>query len=551
MGTLGVHKMGTQSAIVPVRISRQNRDEGTKIYPEVFSDSSGPNENGSAGVNSSRLQSESSKGAFNNVDVKYGDYVFADGSRAAEALSHIAAPTSYAVDAAYVMESDRPKMAIDKALGITSRAPYAKEGRPGNAERKFAVEYSFDEVPTDMTRQKDTVVTHPMAIDSIYGGQCISTFYTVVAMCSMFVALLIPALFHVCCQFRLYGSIAHVTQGMGDLADPQSHAWIIMERLREFENFFIFGVALYISIQIGGFFATQSRINRYLLRLCYISVEKAKHDFLYVSKQRVMERFADYAKQVYGDHSNAYLQTEQNLVKAFDDASLKFDHFQVDEVWNQISFLRYRMLLLKIYLPLLINILLSIGTSAIIYDRRFRMHHKVPLAHPDIVSNLYWYAAIQYEGFWCIFTVFVLNIVTWLYLCHINRHNTLFRSLEEAEDVIQKVSLEYGATLAKGIWDEQMLLFSSTMYAIKSNKVQRNFTYTPVRLETFNSQINLNRSGNNSSRQCLCNCLCAPTIEEVKSQTASVIGPSPLEGLYSPLLGSEIQDGFRKVGRTL
>lgn len=424
--------------------------------------------------------------------------------------------------------------------------------RDDTAETKVTVDYTFDAQPQHK-QQRTGHASNAKALNSMGGGQCIYTFYTVIGMGIMFVALLVPALFHVCCQFRLYSKITDISEYAEDLSDPLSQRWVIVERLREFEYFFILGVLLYLCIQAVGFYATKSRINRYLWNLCCISVEESKHEFLYVSKQRILECFSDYAKRLCGDHqSNTYSRTEQDLIKAFDDASIKFDNSTVEDVWNQISLMRCRIMFSRIFLPLIIHVALSITTSVFVYDRRFRMHHRVPLAHPGILSNMYWYAAIQYEGVWCIFTMFLLNIVTWLYLCHTNKHKTIFGLLEDADDYTQKHAFEYGDKLAKSIWDDQMLLFSSTIYAERSSKVNRNNNYIPVRLETFSSQIKLNKTGTKKvNRPCLCQCLCSPSIEEIKSSPTSFMGPSPLEELHVPLLRSEMHEGIRHVNRVI
>ncbi|KAK1939584.1 hypothetical protein X943_001285 [Babesia divergens] len=416
---------------------------------------------------------------------------------------------------------------------------------------KLAVDYNFEDRQFRVIKQKSRHSAHLRPLNDIDGGQCVSTFYTVIAMGLMLIALFIPALFHVCCQFRLYGSMVHITENITDVYDAQKDRWTIIDRLSEFENFFFFGVFLYLAIQTAGFYATRARIRRYLWRLCCIAVETAKHEFLYCSKQRAMEYFSDYAKRIYRDQTNAYVQTEQNLMKAFDDASLKFNNYQVEDVWCQIAFVRYRMMCGRIYLPMLINMIVSIGTSAFVYDRRFRMHHRVPLAHPDLLANLYWYAAIQYEGVWCICTMFILNFMTWLYLCHTNRHKTLFGLLEDTRDQIQTIATGYGTKLAKDIWDNQMLLFSSTIYALDS-KIHRGSTYTPGKLEALNSQINFNSMEiRKDKRPCLCHCLCLPTIEERNNEPISFMGTSPLEELHVPLLDPEIQGGMRQDSRTM
>ncbi|EDO05234.1 putative integral membrane protein [Babesia bovis T2Bo] len=393
----------------------------------------------------------------------------------------------------------------------------------------------------------------PDTLNFVDDEQCISTVYTIVALGFMLLALLVPAIFHVCCQFRLYGSLSQIYERMKNPetskiggAYIQKGAQVLVDHIREFENFFFIGIFLYLCIQIIGFYVTQTRIRFYLWRLCLLSVELSKHEFLYGSKQRAVEHFSDYGKRIYRGQPQACRQTEKSLVKAFDEASSKFDNYHVDDIWNRITFLRCRMMLLRIYIPIFIHAAISIGTAAFVYDRRFRMYHRVPLAHPDIISNLYWYAAIQYEGFWCILAMFMINIVTWLYLCNINRHKILFGLLEEAQSQIRAIILDFSNKLAKDIWDNQMLLFSSTIYAMDSNKSNHQASYAPVRLETLSSQINFgNIASSDIKRPCLCHFLCLPDMEDTTQDVPSFIGRSPFEELHIPLLEPGFQDTHR------
>ncbi|ORM42335.1 uncharacterized protein BXIN_1592 [Babesia sp. Xinjiang] len=425
---------------------------------------------------------------------------------------------------------------------------------------KETVEYGLGGHKPRIAKHKTRYSTDSGPVNIIGGLHCVSTIYTTISLGCMFIALLIPALFHLCCQFRLYGSLWSLSEHIPDTDRTKDAGTYLMkgtktviDHLSEFENFFFVGVFLYLFIQVIGFYATHARIRRYLWRLCFISVELSKREFLYGSKQRAMEHFSDYVKRLYRIQTHACTQTEQNLVRAFDEASSKFDNYQVDNTWHKIAFLRYRIMFVRIYVPVLINVVLSLGATAFVYDRRFRMYHKVPLAHPDLISNLYWYAAIQYEGFWCIFGMFLLNFATWLYLCHINVHKTLFGMLEETHNQIKAVIFDYSSKLAKDIWDNQMLLFSSTIYAMDSNKVNRSPTYVPLRLETANSQINFGSvASNEGKRPCLCNFLCMPDVEEYAQGPPSFVGTSPFEDLHIPLLEPGLHGNYkRKFGATM
>ncbi|GFE55674.1 transmembrane protein [Babesia ovis] len=418
---------------------------------------------------------------------------------------------------------------------------------------KETVEYGFGNQNDRAGKYNPRYAAGSDTLKAIGDGQCVSTIYTTISLIGMLIALLIPALFHICCQFRLYGSLSQLSERVSNQDNTAGGGTYILkstrtllDHLSEFENFFFIGVFLYLTIQIIGFYATQVRIRHYLWRLCFISVEMSKHEFLYGSKQRAMEHFSDYVKRIYRGQTQACRQTEQNLVKAFDEASSKFDNYQVENIWNKIAFLRCRIMFLRIYVPIFINVVMSIGAAAFVYDRRFRMYHKVPLAHPDIVSNLYWYAAIQYEGFWCIFAIFLLNIITWLYLCNINRHKTIFGLLEEAQSQIHAVIFDFSSKLAKEVWDNQMLLFSSTLYAMDSNKTSQKAPYTPMRLETLNSQINFGSVLSTETRRpCICHFLCMPEVEEYPQGSPSFIGGSPFEDLHIPLLETGLHGNYR------
>ncbi|GIX64232.1 uncharacterized protein BcabD6B2_36670 [Babesia caballi] len=418
---------------------------------------------------------------------------------------------------------------------------------------KEAVNYGGSSYNSRIARHKGKYVADANTADFIGDGQCISTFYTTISMGGMLLALLVPAVFHICFQFRLYGGLFSIPEHIKNADGIQSRrmsimkdTWAVVDHLGEFENFFFIGVFLYLSIQIVGFYTTQARIRRYLWKLCSVAVEMSKHEFLYGSKQRAMEHFSDYAKRMYRNQAHACTQTEQGLVKAFDEASSKFDNYQIESIWRKTSFMRYRILFTRIHLPMLLNFVISIGMTAFVYDKRFRMHHRVPLAHPDIVSNLYWYAAIQYEGFWCIFALFLLNFATWLYLCHTNFHTTMFGLLEGAHNHIHAVASDYGSKLAKDVWDKQMLLFSSTIYAIDSNKVNRGVSYAPARLETLNSQINFgNTIPHKDKRPCLCQFLCIPTLDQDSQDAPHFVNGSPFEELHIPLLETESRSKYR------
>ncbi|CDR95383.1 hypothetical protein, conserved [Babesia bigemina] len=411
---------------------------------------------------------------------------------------------------------------------------------------KKSLEFCFSDYKPG-TRNRNPQVSNDSGTVKVMGyGRCISAFYTVVWMSCMLVALLAPALFHVCCQFRLYGGFIPTHDRNVDSDDIKlrgsyiiSDARSIVNQLSEFENFFLIGVFLYLLIQIIGFYVTQARIRMYLWRLCEVSVEMAKHDFLYDCKQRAVEHFSDYTKSISRNQTHVCTQTERRLVKAFDEAASNFGNNETGNIWRKTSLMRYRILLTRVYIPIIINLLISIGTSVFVYDRRLRMHHRVPLAHPDIVANFYWYAAIQYEGFWCIFTLMVLNFTTWVYLCYVNLHKTLFGLLEEAHNQIRTVAADYSSKLAKDIWDNQMLLFSSTVCAMDTNKVGRSVTCAPLRVETFNSQINFNTDvANKGGRQCLCRFLCMPSTERGVGIASPFVGGTPFEELHTPLMES-------------
>ncbi|GBE61421.1 hypothetical protein BOVATA_029140 [Babesia ovata] len=417
---------------------------------------------------------------------------------------------------------------------------------------KKSLEFGFSGYNPRIMNRNSQVSRDSGTVKVMRYDRCISTFYTVIWMSCMLLALLAPALFHVCCQFRLYGGFIPTHDRNVDSDDVRlrgthimTDARSIVNHLSEFENFFLIGVFLYLLIQIIGFYLTQARIRTYLWRLCEVSVEMAKHDFLYDSKQRAVEHFSDYAKRICRNKTHVCTQTERRLVEAFDEAASNFDNNETDNIWRKTSLMRYRILFTRVYLPIIINLLISIGTSVFVYDRRLRTHHRVPLAHPDIVANFYWYAAIQYEGFWCIFTLMVLNFTTWVYLCYVNLHKTIFGLLEEAHDQIRAVTSDYGSKLAKDIWDNQMLMFTSTMCAIDANKVGRSATYAPLRVETFNSQINFNSdTSNKGGRQCLCRFLCMPSTERGVRIASPFVGGTPFEELHTPLIESGLHRNY-------
>lgn len=323
---------------------------------------------------------------------------------------------------------------------------------------------------------------------------CVSMIYTTFYLGLMLISLLVPALFHIFFQFRLYG-----------LFFEEYQEGKILDYFGDFENFFAVGVVIYIVIQFVGFHATRDRFKSYLQNLCRFSMSKTKRDFMLVDKQDAVDTFKKHVKSVFGTSTTASVTAMNNLAKGFDEASRKFTNETVQEVWDSMKMLKFQIFFLKIWLPFILYLVISLGTCAYVYDWKFRLHYKVPLAHPEIVSKLYWYAAIQYDGFLCISLTFIFNILTWLHLCRINAHKPFFATLDLALSDIDQATNDYVANVSKEIWESQMLTFVTSAYPSNSDnlRISRHLLSPPIRNKTLTSQIHIN-SARRKKHPCLC-----------------------------------------------
>ncbi|KAK2197758.1 hypothetical protein BdWA1_000761 [Babesia duncani] len=399
-------------------------------------------------------------------------------------------------------------------------------------------------------------------VESPRSTECTTTLYTCLSLGLMLMLLMVPAIFHICCQFRLYGGIFRIPDGLLDGSSENRRSgdqfsitddWTIIDHFGEFENFFFIGVFAYILIQLFGYCSTRARFKRYIHGLCAFSLDSAKHDFLYNNKQHALEYFRSYVKRIYKNPPSICVTSEQSLMKAFDEASIKFDASQVNGIWNRIGWLRFKLLLCNIYIPFSLMLAVSIGICTYVYDRRFRMHHRVPLAHPELISNLYWYAALQYEGVWCIGAILIFNLLSWIYLCYVNSHDHLYGMLDYALPQTQAAAQTFAIGLSKDIWSSQMLLFSSTAYAIDTDSVlmAKGHHKAPVRLGTISSSINFNPpdQSKEEKRSCLCQCLFRNTDTsdyDDGERSLGNVGVTPFDNLLSPLLEGKNNKTFKR-----
>ncbi|AFZ80740.1 hypothetical protein BEWA_001470 [Theileria equi strain WA] len=323
---------------------------------------------------------------------------------------------------------------------------------------------------------------------------CISIIHTTLYLGLMLISLLVPAIFHAFFQFRLYG-----------LFFEEYQEGKIIDCFGEFENFFVVGVLIYIAIQLVGFNSTHNRFKGYLCNLCKFSMNKTRRDFMVNSKQEALEKFKKHVKSVFKTPTSACVTAMNDLAKGFDEASYKFTHGAAEEILDRMKMLKFKIFFMRIWFPFILHLIISLGTCAYVYDWKFRSHYRVPLAHPKIVSGFYWYAALQYEGFWCILITFIFNLVTWFHLCRLNEHKCFFASLDSALVEIDKAMSDYAMNISKEIWESQMLVFVTNAYPSNGDnlRISRNLLHPPTRNKTLTSQINISTSKRNKY-PCLC-----------------------------------------------
>ncbi|EAN33818.1 putative integral membrane protein [Theileria parva strain Muguga] len=322
----------------------------------------------------------------------------------------------------------------------------------------------FNLIPTNTSDQSNLIYSSYMPLNE-FGSEFtnktekfIKSFVAGLNLVLMLFAMFLPLFLHLFCQFRLYNYLWDIKSG------PKSNKMItnkesgdsILKHLAQFENFFFFGVLVYSGIQLIGFLMTHFQYKLCLENLCLTSIEDSR-SLLEELRDEAFERL----KQIYSSNKmlekSNFKNSKMRLIKDFSEVSGQFNESKLEYVWRKMKGLKIKIFFLKIWAPFVINLILSALLCFNLYYRRMRMNKRVPLGHAKIVSDLQWYAAIEYEGFWWIFAVFALNIATWMCLCWINRSDSFFKALGNAEELINKIVKDLTKQVSRQIWNREMI----------------------------------------------------------------------------------------------
>ncbi|XP_954196.1 uncharacterized protein TA20185 [Theileria annulata] len=319
----------------------------------------------------------------------------------------------------------------------------------------------------------------------------------------MLFAMFVPLFLHLFCQFRLYNHLWDIRSESksNKLMSDKESGDSILKHLAHFETFYFVGVLIYSAIQVIGFLITHYQYKLCLENLCLESIEDSRNTFQEL-KDEALERLEHiYSNNKILGKSNLK-NSKMKLTKDFDEASGQFNESKLQYVWSKMKGLKIKVFFLKIWGPFVINLIFTAILCFNLYYKRVRMNKRVPLGHAKIVSDLQWYAAIEYEGLWWIFAVFAVNIGTWICLCWINRRDSFLNALCKAKGPINKIVKELTKDVSREIWNKEMMNILSRSFVHESEDWPK--------YQKFSSEIKINLNKPKS-----CPYICKHTFNEI------------------------------------